>query len=446
MSGSSNGAAAAARVQVLNLLPMTNKRKKNHVPTTNRIRVACIPCRLDKQKCDAPRPCSRCLARNKVHLCIDRAADSILSADDSIVSNATSGSQDADTVMAEIQNLKKTSGPQDVSVLAEIEESAKVLKKRRRNNASEDGSSTSETSAKKPKKAKTKKSVDSNSDAQVKSEEHLPPGADVFKRMFSMLLKPVYLSIAERKSPFFIQDLIRRETRLWKGFVSMLASLIPMHEVTALQQMMIKSAASATSSEQTAQQMIETFSKVQPFNVINPSLSMAEKFDLCDETFSAIQDIFEIRQIENTDLAVVISKHIIVDDDTVSVQIHYNANLERLFGRTVESFGKGLDPSDGTPKTPFWLRVLTNKSLENVSSFLLSWVIGERTYFAETVEVIQPDGSIIRVYLAIIGIYEYVDGDPVSSANVFIFKPCSLTFDPDKYPNQKIVPKNLVNS
>jgi hypothetical protein len=394
----------ATRVQMLNLLPLTNKRKKNHVPT-NRIRVACIPCKINKQKCDALRPCTRCVMKGKCHLCVDRASDSILSPDEPI-SAPVVVTQNPDEVMAEVQLNKKT------------------YRKRRKNSSSGSGGGGN-VSPVDPKRCKI-----------LECEEIMhQSGADVFKNLFAYVLKPMYMSFAEKTSPFDLQDFISERTTIWRRYVTKMKMLFPRQEAEALREIMIQFAASASPDKEASRHMIEAFSQIEPYG-FSPSscVEKTENFTIPEETFSVIEDIFHVKCIEDTDLAVLHSIQRVIDGK-VHLYLYYNKNVERLLGRTVESFGDQVDMK-GEPTTPFMMRVMNNKSLETVSKFIMAWILREESFFTDTVEIVRPDGSFIRCYLAIIGGNE-ADFEKGESSLISVYKPCSVTFDPDGFSNEE---------
>eukprot|EP00475_Leptophrys_vorax_P014288 TRINITY_DN20682_c0_g1_i1.p1 TRINITY_DN20682_c0_g1~~TRINITY_DN20682_c0_g1_i1.p1 ORF type:complete len:463 (+),score=120.71 TRINITY_DN20682_c0_g1_i1:733-2121(+) len=405
------------RVQVLNLLPLTNKRKKNHVPT-NRIRVACIPCKINKQKCDALRPCTRCVMKGKLHLCVDRASDSILSPDEP-------------TALPVV-----TSNPEEV--LAEVQQNKKTYRKRRKSSSSSSSSQPpqppsaspplrpnfpySTTGAKRPK-------LEFFESQQLQLAASA--GVDVFKNLFAYVLKPMYVAFAEKTSPFFIQDFIMERRHTWRRYITKMGAFMPKQEALALREFMIQSAASATADEESSQQMIQAFSEIQAYDFTKSVMERTEKFDIPEATWTVIEDIFHVKCLEDTDLAVAHSIQRVTEDGHVELFLYYNRNLERLVGRTVQSFGDQIGPN-GEPTTPFIMRVMTNNSLQTVSKFLMAWILREESFFTDTVEIIRPDGSILRCFLAIIGGNE-AEFEAGESSLVSIYKPCSVTFDPDAF-------------
>jgi hypothetical protein len=366
-----------------------------------RIRVACIPCKLDKLRCDRERPCSRCQSKGKVHLCIDRPIES-----------------------SAAEPLKA------------VEVEVKLTKRPYRKRANR---STGDLQASKSKKPKQTDSSNASSTGSV--TEDVPSG-EAFKMMFSLLLKPTYTQFIEQSSPLWMKELITEKTDLWRRFLTKLRSIFPMNEALEMKEKIIKAAASTAPDEVSFHQCIESFSKITWFEMGNLIVDKSEQFRISPETFQIIKRTFNIDSLDNSDLAIAQTSHFIDSEGLMAARQCNNENLERLMGRDIHSFGPVIN-ADGTPRTPFILQILTNNSLQrmfkNLTTSSLDLVNPQispsgHILLEDTWELIRPDSSQVRCYALLM-----LDSEGHDYIITMVLRPCSFTFDPEKYNTNNVL-------
>jgi hypothetical protein len=346
-----------------------------------RIKVACLPCKMDKSRCDAGRPCTRCTVKGKIHLCIDRPTSEI--PDDEHVA-----------VQTKIVNQKRPYKKRK-STIEEFERDFK----------------------------KQKLSGDSKEDFGV---QVIPSGSDLFKNMFSFLLKPFFQTFAVYSSPFWLKDFITERTDIWRRFLTRMWTLFPREEVLKMRELMVKSAASVV-GDSSAQ-----FSNLSWFEIEGVTQFKTEKFDLPSDAIEVIQKVFKLNSLDNSDLGVLFVKHKVGDHGKLDVTRYLNKNMELIIGRSIESFGDPLE-SDGTPKTPFLVQVLTTDSLQKLFKYIHpSSVQTELPRFAESIEIIQPDNSLVNCFLLCI-LNLNSQNEQKETYQLVVLKPRSITFDPEGF-------------
>jgi hypothetical protein len=366
----------------------TSKRKKQ----PNKVQVACIPCRLIKQKCDLQRPCSRCVMKGKLHLCVDEATPEELS-------------------QIELEMLKNK----------------RKYKKRKKSGTQE---SIEEQSSNEKKSRKS-----SSSPELVPVEVPDTPQEDIFKQMFVVLLKPTHRTLVQTKSPFFIKQFITEHTPLFRKYLTHLRALFPKEEVLELRDIMFQSAASTVTDEKASAEMMESLGEITWFETTPPVHIESETFYLPRALLPLLDEVFMISRVQHSDVAIVQAVNQLDANGKLSMSLYYNKNMEKIMGRSVESFGSTVD-SQGEPTTPFLMRVLSNKSLQAMTRFIVSWILREESFSTDTFEIIQPDGTLARCFCALAGVHE---ANEIGSVFTIMMRPCSATFDPEGSPKQSSI-------
>jgi hypothetical protein len=150
-----------------------------------------------------------------------------------------------------------------------------------------------------------------------------------------------------------------------------------------------------------------------------------------------IDQVFNTNRVEGSDLGVMSVTAEVNHEQKLEILTQFNKNIEKILKRTVASFGDPVDTITGEPKTPFIFQVLSNKSLQLISRYMLAATLREDqdTVFAETLEIIHPSGAFVRCYCILLTSYIDPNDDTKGLTMTFVLKPCSLTFDPDVFIN-----------
>jgi hypothetical protein len=346
-----------------------------------RSRIACAPCSRDKAKCEDTRPCARCVKKGREDQCIDR-----------------------DAVFPPIVRKRKSVD-------------------------SEDGKS-SDDAGKRSKISDDLISVDSSVSSETSAGTRA--SSDAFKQMFSMVLKPLFQSFALSASPFFIKEFMIERTNLWRWFLTRMRAILPKMDAMAIREIMMQTAISVSMDPESLRQIADSLENLTWFDISAVLQSKTENFDFPKEVTSLVEEVLGLSRIANTDLAIIYMREQVTEDGKLRMIRSYNQNVTSLFGQTSESI-EMLVEQDGTPKAPFVLRYMTPRSIFKIFSYVtakslqISW-----PWFADTVEIIRPDNSIVECFFLSV-FHLDIHGTEKENSHVFVIKPPSLTFDPVEF-------------
>jgi hypothetical protein len=344
---------------------------------SNRIRTACMPCKLGKLKCEDNRPCFRCVAKDKVHLCVD----------------SSQAKEQPETIQP---------------IVSEITKQKRKYKKRKRN---EDESVEDENDQ--------SKKTGANSEVQ-------------FKKMLFSLMKPQIINATEQRSPFFLKEFLLENQFKWRTFLTKMRMFFPQQQAAVLKEEIIKNAVSAEPDPKAAEELRATLMGLDGFQVASSLHSKVNSFDLDSARLGIIQETFNVINVERSDLAVVMIHTINLENDKVKIEVSFNENVEKIIGASVESFKMDEIASDGTLPGPLMLRVFSKDSIHRFAEKMHGNLFSsEMRSFIIPVNITQPDGSEMKCKLLAIAKFDFRDADKFESPELtVVLKPKSATFDP----------------
>jgi hypothetical protein len=458
--------SGSAGLQVLNVLP--KKSRKRTASPIRKMRVACVLCQVNKQKCDAQRPCSRCVAKGKAHMCVDRNSDSVIVP--AITTAATTVSSFNFSASVEV-----VTSQQDVISLLPPKRPYKKRKKKEETNRKAKSKSSSneeveqvaaqiqsdqlarigeETQEERNPVYVQLPSLNLSADFSFESADAilrstLVPSSNqsdvsgesngVLSQNMGQLFSDVVFNFVKSyhtsKSPFAVHDLITHESTNMKMYFTSMHRMFGLEEAQRIRDVMKESVqliSELNGSNAASNLVLDWLDKMELFGVdISPSIQI-EDFHFPEDHFRLIKDKFNILTIANSDLVINRCKHILdLDANLVSLKFMGNLNFMKVVGREMKDL-----PMCDSQRIPAFTKIMSQESARAYMNFFLLSFFKEASFMEERIDLKNADGSITPCFGLLLAEY-----DPVSSFRTsltMVLRPLSVTFNPMLYKPLKI--------
>eukprot|EP00475_Leptophrys_vorax_P016974 TRINITY_DN2348_c0_g1_i1.p1 TRINITY_DN2348_c0_g1~~TRINITY_DN2348_c0_g1_i1.p1 ORF type:complete len:661 (-),score=162.15 TRINITY_DN2348_c0_g1_i1:47-2029(-) len=434
-----------------------------------KVRVACLPCQKHKQKCDAQRPCSKCVARGKPEQCVDRSAHSIAS----VPLETSTSSQNKSHLSEEVKQV----------LISTVTAATKRRKKRKDSTQSEEmdddckttGGSSSKSNSlfdeagqtslkKKPRKASSlvesgqRMSTSSTRSMLISGTDHslamltnlqsimkkwsldrrVRPGllaeqkvvhtfSKLWNERFSDEVVHFALQMPNKFSDEFFADFILNNPISWKYFLHSLEVIVGTDRMHQVRNSIITKAQSKV--DRTQQLYLGAMGSLGGFEMKEKCFFLKDQISLRPEEEENIKRIFNVRSVSGSDVAITRTTYLDLDSFKYSLHCEVNNAMEELFGLAVEDFDRAVEMGKNVFTVPpqWWL--FDKQHWVKIAEFMLGTLFRHPVSILDQMDVCTAHGASVPCFVYCFASY-CDDLGGAREAVTFCMKPISLTFNP----------------
>jgi hypothetical protein len=377
-SSGPNTSSGNSAIQVLNVLP-----KKGSSRPIRKMRVACAVCQSNKQKCDAQRPCSRCVAKGKPHLCYDRNQDSI-------------SAEAADIALPD--------------TMPELP----------------------------PKRAYKKRKAAT----EAVHEETVPETLHgIYHLMSESIMEALVESIPEsvkniheEKSPLFIRDWVLHHTNSWKMYLATMKKFLGEKKLEDIKRSIRTSIELVVCMEEDkyfGAALLQWIDELELFNISSYAAETVNTFPFTLEELNHIISVFNVQNVFQSDLAIIrCSSCFQMNSNDVSFVMQANPNFERMIGLSFSQLANlAMEKKQSSDHDlPPFVWFMTKDSWHDYTKFMVLSYFQKMTVSKVKLTMAHRDGRQFPCFVLLIASYDA--NLQVRNAVTMVMKPLSVTFDP----------------
>jgi hypothetical protein len=352
-----------------------------------KMRGACVMCKLDKLGCDKGRPCQKCVQKGREQLCADVARDA--------------------------QEFKE--------ITQEVRQNKRRYKKRKSRD------DVLDTSA-----------GEDNADDRRVVPRIFDSEMDNFLRMkfrLNHLLYELASEYPEKKSPFYVRDVIVERTPSWVCFQAFVRDCLGEAAMFYVRKEMIKAAQAASVRDPSSALVLRQQEDLGVACVRHiPSCTVhSSEIEFTADELSSIVAVFGAQSLLNNELAIRILDITVEADNRCHMQIRSNKNFEQLIGRSMSELGSLFMKFRGNPASPLPPTIMyAERSWKLACEFGIKACLLEQVSCLQSFFLKRPDGS--EVECVVLFLNQLKKTPRYISSMKMILKPVSADFNLSTIP------------